>query len=207
MGSYATHSDTIHPTQAWELAEYCTACHNTGWVEYPKTLLEIELDPCPHGCEDMEILLEEGQQFAIDTGHHDQWLALQDEEYQALPEDLEAAHGMIKHEYQIQEKDPFLTLSQQFKLRGYKRYESVPARHQGAITSDKPIWARLNDSWGRIPPHLVGQVMHMDKWETTVRYEFAGSYVDMEIDTDIVLTLMRFAYSWDDNYSTASLMG
>lgn len=209
MGSYASHSDTIHPTQAFELAEYCTACGNTGWVDYPVTVHVSEQDECPHGCMDAEDLMDMDVDD-IDSAHVDQYEALLPNEHQALPEELEEAYRLVLHEYRIQEKDPFLSLSHQFRLRGYKRFLSVAAQHQGMVTTDDYVQGFMRD--GRhvyhisIPPYLVGNVIEYDEDYAHIRYEYMGSFLDTWVTARDLRSHFRFAYSWDRSYTTREVM-
>lgn len=211
MGSYASHDDIHHGTAAWELAEFCTACRNTGWVEYPVTVHESEQDPCPHGCMDADQLIEYGQQFAIDHQLDAQYDALMPEEHNALPEEDDKLHQRCKNETEVA-PDPFLTLSKQFRRRGIKHYTPpVASKHMGTVSSDDYIQGFMRD--GRhvycisIPPYLVGSIIDMDRDYAHIRYEFMGSTLDTFVARWRVLQHMRFSYSWDRDYSTHSMMG
>lgn len=210
MGSYASHSDTIHPTRASDLAEYCTACFNTGWVEYPKTLFETELDSCPHGCMDSVDLLDLAPED-VPTEHLAQYRALLPEDHPALPQDLEHAYSLISQEYRVEEKDPFLTLSQQFRLRGLKRFLSVTPSHRGLVSSDDYLQGFMRA--GRevhhisIPPYLVGQVLDWDADYAHIQYDYLGSKLEVFVSHQTLMSEMRFAHSWDRGYSTAELIG
>ena len=212
MGSYASYNDVHHPTKASALAEHCTACRSTGYVEYPRTVHETEYDPCPYGCMDADELLDmyPAEVHEEHPQHEAQYAALQPELHKALPDDLESAYGLIAQEYRTQEKDPFLTLSQQFRLRGLKRFLSVTPSHRGMVSSDDyiPGFMRV----GRlvehvsVPPYLVGQVIDFDDNHAHIRYEYLGSHVSVFVHVSTIMQRMRFAHSWDRDYSTASMM-
>ena len=211
MGSYARHDDIHHGTQAWELAEYCTACFNTGYVEYPVTVHESEQDPCPHGCLPADLLLEGGEEFAADTGHYDQWLALQDDEFESLPEEYDALARKAARETEVA-PDPFLTLSKQFRNKGVKHYSPpLPSKHMGTVSSDDYIQGFMRDGHHvyhiSIPPYLVGSVIEYDTDYAHIRYEYLGSHLDVYVATVTLSHKMRFSYSWDRNYSTSQLIG
>lgn len=211
MGTYATFDDTVHPTQADELAEYCTACRNTGWVEYPVTVHETELDPCPHGCMDKEELLELGDWDAVFSGHYDQWLALQPEEYHDLPEEYDALHQQAQWETEAA-PDPFLTLSKQFRARGVTPYMPSPAaKHMGTVSSDDYVQGFMRTGHEvhhiSIPPYLVGHLIEFDTEYAHIRYEYMGSYLEVYVSAYTLGRRMRFSYSWDRNYSTQQMLG
>ena len=214
MGSYASHADIHHPTQAWDLAEYCTACHNTGVVEYPVTVHESEEDPCPHGCLPADELLEAGEEEAWLTGHHDQWLALQDDEYHTLPdEEMERlAQIMLNETIQARATDPLMTLQKQFR-RGKSKFQTSLAeepRHHGLVSSDDYIPGFMRS--GRevkhisIPPYLVAQVMDWDDDYAHLQYEYVGSRLDVFVAHDTLMNRMRFAHSWDKDFRSHVVM-
>lgn len=195
MGMYAQYEDVIHGSAAFDLLDECTACRNTGWVAYPVTVgVETEeWDECPHGCEPMDM---------------NDILDMQVWEDVPLDDDLrDALRASFRNEaYQ----DPFLTLSKQFRLRGIKRYIVNAAGHPRTITSDKPMWGEVlvgcETYYCSVPAHLVGQVKEVDDWFVLVRYEYLGSEVLVQYDWDTVRSGFRFAYSWDDSYTTAELL-
>ena len=212
MGSYASFNDVHHGTRASDLADHCTACFNTGYVEYPISVgvHVTEQDPCPYGCMDAE-LLSEMLEVDVPAEHLSQYKALQPELFKSLPEDLESAYYLLHQEYKMEEKDPFLTFSQQFRLRGFKRYQHVAASHRGMVSSDDYIPGFMRS--GRevhhisIPPYLVARVLDFDAEYAHLEYEYLGSKLQVWVSIDTLRSKMRFAHSWDRDFSTRDMIG
>lgn len=210
MGMYASFDDVHHGTPAWDLADECTACRNTGVVAYPRTLLEVEYDDCPHGCEPADVVLE--MRNSSDAVNHYQWFNLHWDEINAFhldPED--AALAADSRDQMGGVVDPLLALLTQVMKRSglAPPPESVAAHHHGLVSSDTDFWGTVHTPEGdlvaHIPSYLVGTPIVLDNWGLTIRYEYMGSTLEVTVDRGM-FPYLRFAYSWDYSYRTVDLL-
>lgn len=196
MSMFARFDDVIHPTQAWELADECTACGNTGFVAYPVTVMPevLELDPCPYGCPPLS---------------EDELVDMRNPDEGRIPEDLvDAWFASRKPENYT---DPFLTLMKQHR-QGVRI--SIPMRRNanfGRITASIPLKGLLLDTDRRVypctvPAYLAGSIIDLSEDTVDVRYEYFGSFVTVRYSHRLVADWCRFAYSWDVSYNTADLL-
>lgn len=205
MGSYASFNDVHHGTAASPIAETCTACGSTGYVEYPATLLEPELDPCPHGCEPAEELTE---LLRDEAQNPHQWDALQPKPDVQLDPLREAAFvASLQNEDLL---DPFFILETKMRVRGVKRHQPESPTHHGMVSSDLPVLGLLMDGRrvypAKVPAFLAGKPIHVEPNCTVVEYEYMGSVVHIRFTDWVMRNRMRFAHSWDDSFRTADLL-
>jgi hypothetical protein len=193
VGTYANYNDVHFPTQAWELAEECTACKNTGWVAYPVNVGvdQNEYDPCPHGCYPMD-----------DNTRLDYYVRVE-----SVPVQEDMLGAWIASLRSSNYKDPLIVLAKDPKRRSLVgAFAPPPAlRVPGRITTDVPVVGWTVDSGYRceVPAYLVGTPVELDDYGfLTVRYEYLGSYIDIEF----LSTHFRFAYWWETGFSTGELL-
>lgn len=195
MGMFENYENVVNPTGPWELADSCTACQGKGYTNFPihVSIGIEEKDDCPFGCpvpsETDEYYTEHEPEVALDPD-------LQDAFYLSLRK--------------VPEIDRFLILSNHMRLRGIKPLaETVYAKHFGAITTDYAVEGSMEVDATTVdcivPAYLVGAVVDLDiTGRMTVQYEYMGSRVRVEF-TKKQASAFRFAYSWDNDYSTHSL--
>lgn len=210
MGMYANYNDVWHPTAAWELADECTACGNTGWVSFPVTVWEDEFDVCPYGCADADDL-EDRQWDPLTEDERAQLDALLDVEHPALEDELQRLYDQARWETEVVQ-DPFLTLSQQRHLkkvvgRHWGEQHVKFSNHRGMISSDHAMWGTIDGRNCKVPPYLAGTLIEADRWEAVVRYEYMGSFVDVSFPREMLTIAFRFAYSWDRSFRTSDVIG
>ena len=214
MGVYASYDDVIHPTTRSDLAEECTACRNTGWVAYPVNVgVDYnEYDPCPHGCEQMDdntrldyYVREVG--VPIPDWDNDSWKGLGTNPLGAWASSLRPEQGA----------DPFFILS---NTRGELIFHEggrdlVPGfgrmgrlHPKGDITTDQPAEGWIDSAetaFVVVPPYLVGTPTKVEPTRLFVRYEYLGAFIDI-VFPHWEMAKFRFAYQWEEPYSTAELL-
>ena len=204
MGMFENYANTVHPSPQWELLDECTACRNTGWVSYPVHVGvdENELDACPHGCEPMDDNEYRDSQVyestPLDEEHLSAWMASWVPTTQLV--DAEAAAH----------KDAYLSgnmLARHAGALASQLFSTYHAKAPASVSSDVELHGRVGDAFCTVPAYLVGTPVHLDDTFTwmNVRYEYLGSTVTVEFDPSQVMR-MRFAYSWDNNYSTSAMI-
>lgn len=201
MGMFERFDNVHNPTTAWELADRCTACNSTGYVQYPVNVGvdETEADPCPLGCADPDELMDADFLYlglAPDPQKRDwerwQWDALNANRLPTL------------------DGDPFFVHTKRWNGN---LTDSLPGqgerRKNFDITTDVPaLGLLLKDghkvSTCRVPAYLVGRPLSTDPLE--VEYDYLGSKVTVRY-SPMQARKFRFAHAWDDDFSTASLLG
>ncbi len=201
MGMFANHADVIHPTEEWELGD-CTACHNTGLLTYPVnvTVGEDWQEPCPYGC----IPPEDREGYYTD---HEPEIELEDELLDAW----------YRSKRPVEEIDPFLILTRAARKMGLKPFVDACRRMgQGSVSSDIDLMGLVEDDLHKpgdalliypctVPAYLAGHPVSFEKGVLRVRYEYLGSFVTVRFG-ELEAEFMRFAYSWDESFSTAEML-
>ena len=204
MGMFANHADVFHPTDEWKLGD-CTACSNTGWVDYPISVgtQEVEQDLCPYGC----IPVEYREGYYTD---------FEDE----VVIEVELLDALYKSKRPVAEVDPFLILSKAAKKAGIKPYTLPKIRKRaGKVSSDIDLMGLLEGDLHKtgdgllvtectVPAYLAGKpVSYAEKAGILrVQYEYMGSQVVVRFGP-LEVEHMRFAYSWDNDFSTHQVLG
>lgn len=206
MGTYAQFDPTHYPFGPDRLDEYCGTCRNTGVVMYPISVgvHREEADLCPFGCEIGETVVDEyGELHYLpvveDDGRTVTWEEWQEDALRAW-----YRNGDVH-------QDPFYILSSHMKRRGIKPYTPpVMSKHVGAVSSDHPVMGLVEDGVRvypcTVPPYLVGVPIEVTDTVTVVKYDYMGSSITVRFSKSEA-AFLRFAYSWDDDFSTPQLLG
>ena len=199
MGTFETFENAVNPTAPFELADSCTACQGEGYIAFPLnvTIGLDDYDPCPFGC---EVPSETDGYY---TEH---------EPEVALEPDLHDAYLMSLRK--VPQIDRFLILEQVMRLRGIKPLSEIqPNRDTKRVSSDYPIMGLLEAESNLVvpcttPPYLVGAPIEFDlpSGMVRVRYEFMGSYAVVRYAKSEA-AFLRFAYPWDNDFSTSLALG
>jgi len=201
MGMFANHADVYHPTEEWELGD-CTACHNTGLLTYPVnvTVGEDWQEPCPYGC----LVPEDRDGYYTDF-----------EDEVELEDELLAAYYASKRP--TEELDPFLILSRAARKIGLRSLSDMA--HQlgkGTVSSDLDLMGLVEDDLHKtgdallvypctVPAYLAGQPISYEDGILRVKYEYLGSELVVRYGA-LEQEFMRFAYSWDESYTTQEML-
>ena len=195
MGMFANHADVYHPTEEWELGD-CTACQNTGWVTYPVnvTVGEDDYDACPYGCEPVEDR----------PGYYTDY-----EPEVELEDELLTAYYASKRP--VEEIDPFLILTRAARKIGLRPFVDGAARlNKGTVSSDLDLMGLVEDEHFltypcTVPAYLAGTPVSFEDGVLRVKYEYLGSSLIVRFGA-LEQEFMRFAYSWDESFSTAEML-
>jgi len=195
MGMYANHADVHYPSGTDDLGD-CTACQDTGWVTWPinVTVGQEEQDECPYGC----IPLEERDGYYTE---YEPEIELEDE--------LLAAWHASKRP--VEEVDPFLILSRAARKIGLRPFTDAARRlGRGTVSSDIYLMGLAEDENFltypcTVPAHLSGTPVSYEDGVLRLKYEYLGSSMVVRFGA-LEQEFMRFAYSWDESYSTGELL-
>ncbi len=204
MGVYASYDDIIHGTPAWELAEHCTACRNTGWVAYPVNVGvdENEYDECPHGCtplddnDRLDSYVREGTAEKLDPWAIEAWDASRRKTDAGDPFFILANH---RGQLNIHEGGQDLT-------PGFGRIGRLAP--SGQITTDETATGWLDQEefmLATVPPYTVGTPVKLNHFWMTVRYEYLGASVDITFGEDEAAKF-RFSYEYETGFSTHEML-
>ena len=160
-----------------------------------------EADLCPNGCEIGDMVVDEyGEAHYLPVEQEIPEIEWSDDDTDTLIKWF--THGDMH-------QDPFFILSSHMRVRGIKPYtEPEKPRHPGRVSSDYPVMGLVED--GRrvypctVPPYLVGVPIEVTDQCTIVKYQYMGSEVTVRFSKSEA-TYLRFAYSWDNDYSTSAL--
>lgn len=186
MGVYANFIDAIGLGGPQE-HEACTACWDTGWVTYPVTVMpEVnESDPCPYGCEE-----QEEPSDPLPTAMVQPW----------WPSNFERNTTPYGMPYYEQRRRHLKAQSQLVGAWGMQR-----VRPPGRITTDTDVRGFIRGIECHVPAYLPGTPISEDLWSLEVEYEFLGSKVNV-IYLGESKSLFRFAYGFEDGYTTKEIM-
>lgn len=201
MGMFERFDAVHYPYPPDDLDEVCGTCGSTGFVSYPVNVGvdESELDPCPQGCQDPDLM--------DDWDHHYMhWLRIHQ-----VKRDWEKWQwsALANDRLPTLDGDPFFVHTNRWNG---PLTDALPGqgerRRNCTITTDEPVYGlAVLEGRGvatcKVPAYLVG--VPTDTAPLTVTYEYLGSKVTVMYGP-LDAARFRFAHEWDDSYTTADLL-